>query len=402
MKLSEFGKEFLLLALRIGKHKIGYIDFYIGPKKLHEIVDRESVVSPKKLLTDCKILQKKLYIQRYDKDRERYIEKTILAMRTSIEILNGIDISIQDQFIKFYDVALEPIDESELHKLKEKVENAYGGSGSLEEQMNDLRLRRTIPKAEVCVLFKKALKIVELRTKEIFIDILPKKEKIFINLIKDDNSDEIKWAYYNWYLGNFHSRINVNPNFNMYWTAFLVAAAHEGYPGHHTEFSVKEWRLYHELNQFEHSILLLNSPKLIISEGIAEIASNMLFSYRDQAEIGLQEFCPDTSKEDSLDVLALQNEIKGKILLFWYNVAYHALIDKWNEKSLIQYATDFEIFSQKNIKNQLRKISNSVHSSTIFSYILGGNLIKDKYGVYPTVRNFKNLLIKPVLPSDLV
>jgi hypothetical protein len=141
----------------------------------------------------------------------------------------------------------------------------------------------------------------------------------------------------------------------MYWTTLLAAAAHEGYPGHHTEFSVKEWKLYRELNQFEHSILLLNSPKLIISEGIAELATNVLFSYQDQAEIGLQNFCLNPLKEDSVDVLIMQNEVKGKIPLFWHNLAYHALIDKWNEKELIRYATDFEIFSQNDIKNQLKK-----------------------------------------------
>jgi len=401
MKLSEFGRDFLLLALRIGKHKKGYVDFYIGPKKLRKAVDNEEKTSPKKLLADSSTLQEKLLAQGYHKAREKYIEKTLLAMRTSVEILNGIDIPILDQFLKLYDVALEPFEESELHKLKEKIENAYGGSGSLEEQMNELRLRRTIPISEVFVLFKKALKIVELRTKEIFNDLLPKKEKIFINLVKDDNNDEIKWAYYNWYLGNFHSRIDVNPNFNMYWTTLLAAAAHEGYPGHHTEFSVKEWKLYLEPNHFEHSILLLNSPKLIISEGIAELAANVLFSYQDQAEIGLQNFCLDPLKEDSLDILIMQNEVKGKIPFFWHNVAYHALIDKWNEKDLIRYATDFEIFSQNDIKNQLKKIHNPVHSSTIFSYNLGRNLIINKYGIYPSVRNFKNLLLKPVLPSDL-
>jgi len=182
----------------------------------------------------------------------------------------------------------------------------------------------------------------------------------------------------------------------------LAAAAHEGYPGHHTEFSVKEWKLNLESNQFEHSILLLNSPKLIISEGIAEMAVNMLFTYQEQAEIGLRNFCLDPLKEDSPEVLIMQNKVRGKIHFFWHSLAYHALIDKWEEKELIQYATDFEIFSQNDIKNQLKKINNSVHSSTIFSYNLGRNLIIDKYGVFPSIKNFKNLLLKPVLPSDLL
>jgi hypothetical protein len=402
MNLSDFGRKFLCLAHRIDKHNKGYVDFYIGPKKIRKIVDNEPITSPSKLLTDCKALQKDLFKQGYDKKRERYIEKMLTAMRTSIEILNCIEISIKEQFLRLYDVALQPVNESELDNLKEEFNKAYGGFEGLEEKMKDLRIRRTVPRDEVFVFFKKALNIVKLRTSEMFVDILPKKESIFINLVKNKNVDEVKWAYYNWYLGNFRSRIDVNPNYNMYWTAFLSAAAHEGYPGHHMEFSIKEQKLYRELNQFEHSILLLNSPKLMISEGIAELSLNMLFSYREQAEIGLQSFCPDALKEDSIEVMMAQNKVKGKLTLFWYNFAYHSLIDKWSEEKLIQYATNFEVFSYETIKNQLKKIFNLVHSTTIFSYNIGRNLIINKYGVFPSVKNFRNLLINSILPSDLV
>ena len=401
MKLSEFGKDFLLLALRINKLKIGYVDFYIGPKKLRKVVDNEEKTSPKKLLADSSDLQEKLLIQGYYKTRERYIEKNLLAMRTSIEILNGIDIPIQDQFLKFYDIPLEPVDESELLNLKEEISEAYGGSGSLEEQMNKLRLRRMVPGVKVYNLFKKALSIVKMRTEELFLDLLPRNENINVNLLSNINKNEIKWAYYNWYQGNFLSRIDVNPNFNLYWTTFLPAAAHEGYPGHHTEFSIKEKLLFRDLDQFEHSILLLNSPKLFVSEGIAELALNMLYSYQEQAEIGLDNFFQNTSKEDSKEVLMNQNKVRGKVNLFWYNFAYHALIDKWSEEDLIQYAMKFEVFNHESINNQLKKISNLSHSTTIFSYNLGRNLIIRKYGEFPSINNFRNLLENPILPSDL-
>jgi hypothetical protein len=236
----------------------------------------------------------------------------------------------------------------------------------------------------------------------LFVDLLPRNESININLLKKINKDDVKWVYYNWYLGNYRSRIDVNPNFNMYWTTLLPAAAHEGYPGHHTEFSVKEQLLYHDLNQFEHSILLLNSPKLFISESIAELATNMLYSYQEQAEIGLQNFCPDTSKDDSLEVLMIQNKAKSKLNLFWYNFAYHALIDKWSEENLIQYAMNFEVFSHESIINQLKKVYNLSHSTTIFSYNLGRKLIINNYGEFPSIKNFRNLLVNPILPSDLV
>jgi len=276
MKLSKFGTIFLRLALRIDKHIKGYVDFYIGPKELRNIVDNEVITSPNKLLTDCNALQKDLFKQGYSKKRELYLEKLLRAMKASIEILNGIEIPIKEQFLRLYDIDLQPVKESELDNLKEEYNTAYGGLGGLEKRMSDLRVQRTVPESKVFELFKKALNITRDRTKELFVNFLPQKEQIVLELVK--SNDEIKWAYYNWYMGNFRSRIEVNPNYNIYWTGFLAAAAHEGYPGHHTEFIVKEQRLYRELNQFEHSILLLHSPKLILSEGIAGLAVKLLFS----------------------------------------------------------------------------------------------------------------------------
>ncbi len=400
MNLSDFGRRFLCLVHRIDKHNKGYVDFYIGPKKIRKIVDNEVIISPNKLLIDCKALQKDLFKQGYDKKRELYLEKMFTAMRTSIEILNGIEIPIKEQFLRLYDVVLQPIKESELDNLKEEFNAAYGGPGSLENRMSDLRVRRTVPEGKVFELFKKALDITRERTKELFVNFLPQKERIVIELV--NNNDEVKWAYYNWYKGNFCSRIEVNPNYNMYWTAFLYAAAHEAYPGHHTEFAIKERVLYRELDQFEHSILLLHSPKLILSEGIAELAVEVLFSNREAVEISLREFCPDSSNEDSLEIMMAQNKVKRKLTLFWYSFAYHALIDKYKDEELIRYGTNFEIVNKENIKVQLKKLSDPVYSKNAFMYNLGSNLIKHKYGELPSIKDFRYLLVNPILPSDLL
>jgi len=212
----------------------------------------------------------------------------------------------------------------------------------------------------------------------------------------------MEWSYYNWYMGNFCSRIEVNPNYNIYWTGLLSSAAHEGYPGHHTEFVFKEQRLYRELNQFEHSILLFHSPKLILSEGIADLAVNVLFSNQEAVEIGLRELCPDLSNEVSNEIMMAQNKVKGKITLFWYNFAYHALIDKYNDEELMRYGTNFEIVSKENIKVQLKKLSNPIYSKNAFMYNLGSNLIKNKYGEPPSIKDFRYLLVNPILPSDLI
>jgi len=196
-KLSKFGEDFLLLALRIDKHIKGYVDFYFGPEKLSQIVKNESLTAPNTLLNDSNNLLKQSGAQGYNKERELYIEKLLVAMKTSIEILIGSEISIKDQFIKLYDVDLQPAKEAELDNLKDEFEDAYKGFGSLEERMKELRVRRKVPKSDVFVLYKKALKIVKNRTKELFANLLPKNEQIIVDLIGSKNDNKAKWSYYN-------------------------------------------------------------------------------------------------------------------------------------------------------------------------------------------------------------
>ncbi len=403
VKLSKFGEDYLQLAFRIDKHINGYIDFYIGPEKLRHVISNESLTAPKKLLDDYKDLIKQLGSQGFNKEREIYIKKMLIAMKTSIELIIGTKIPIKEQFLKLYDVALKPVDESEFKNLKDEFDKAYPGFGSLEERMKKYRIRRKVPEKKVFVFFKEALDLVRKRTKELFLDILPKEEKIILELVNNNESDEkIKWNCYNWYLGNCTSRIEVNPTFGMYWTAFLIYASHEGYPGHHTEFVLKEQKLFREQNQFEHSLLILHSPKLIITEGIGNIAISVLYSNKELAEKGLSNFCSDPSKDDPLEVLIAQNNIRGKNSLFLYNLAYRALIDRYNNDELLDYGTSLEIFSEEEIRNQLKRLSNPVYSKNAFMYELGSNLIRNKYGGVPSIKNFKNLLINPVLPSDLI
>ena len=401
VKISKFGEDFLLLALRIGKHVKGYVDFYIGPEKFQQVVDNESILSPKKLLNDCKSLLEELHSQAFDKNRERYLEKMLISMLVTIENLIPIDIPFEEQFLQLYDVVLHPVKEIELENLKDEVNEAYSGIGSLEERFEKLRMKRRVPEEKVFKFFRRALDITENRTEDLFNNLLPKYQQISLEQTKDKNEDNINWTCYEWYLGNYHSRLVVNPKFDMYWTNLLTLCAHEGYPGHHTEFSLKELKLYHELNQFEHSVLLINSPKLIISEGIADLAINVLYPYRDQVEIGLNEFCPDIFKEDSLEVMMAQYRLKHKVSHFWYNFAYHAIIDNYTNEELISFGKYYELFSENTLRNQIRVIKNPVYSVNSFTYNLGMNIIKKKYGEFPSVKDFRTLLINPILPSDL-
>ena len=55
MSLSAFGKDYLLLGLRMEKLIPGYVDAYFGPSKLADTVKKEKKTSPKNLLKTTKI-----------------------------------------------------------------------------------------------------------------------------------------------------------------------------------------------------------------------------------------------------------------------------------------------------------------------------------------------------------
>jgi len=152
-KLSKFGEDFLLLALRINKHIKEYVDFYYGPEKLRQIADNEILTSPNKLLKDLIAINYQLGAQGYSKERERYLEKLLTAMKTSIEILNGAEIPIKEQYLRIYDVDLKPANDFELDNFKDDVDKAYPGSGSLEERLAKIRVIRKVPEVNVLTFF---------------------------------------------------------------------------------------------------------------------------------------------------------------------------------------------------------------------------------------------------------
>jgi len=83
VKISKFGEDFLLLALRIGKHIKGYVDFYIGPENFKKLIENEPLTSPNKLLNDSNALLKQLRTQSFNKERIRYVEKLLIAIKNS-------------------------------------------------------------------------------------------------------------------------------------------------------------------------------------------------------------------------------------------------------------------------------------------------------------------------------
>jgi hypothetical protein len=109
---------------------------------------------------------------------------------------------------------------------------------------------------------------------------LPAEEEFALELV-----DGEPWAAFNYYLGRHRSRIVVNTDLPFSGAELVHLAAHEGYPGHHTEHATKEELLLEQQGHLEESLQLVPTPQALLSEGIAELGSELLIDEELEEEI---------------------------------------------------------------------------------------------------------------------
>src|SRR5205814_4126445 len=95
---------------------------------------------------------------------------------------------------------------------------------------------------------------------------LPEQETVEFEVVTDK-----PWSGFNYYLGNYRSRVAVNADLPKRKAALVHLVAHETYPGHHTEHCRKERLLVEAARELEHTIFLVNTPDCLIAEGLADL-----------------------------------------------------------------------------------------------------------------------------------
>ena len=106
---------------------------------------------------------------------------------------------------------------------------------------------------------------------------LPKGEAVEVEYVTDE-----PWAAFNYYQGGLLSRVAVNTDVAMSPTFLVEFAAHEAYPGHHTENTWKEQLLVRDAGCLEELAQMIGAPAALISEGIAGLAPEMMLGDDEQ------------------------------------------------------------------------------------------------------------------------
>ncbi|OGO57753.1 MAG: hypothetical protein A2Z32_06070, partial [Chloroflexi bacterium RBG_16_69_14] len=95
---------------------------------------------------------------------------------------------------------------------------------------------------------------------------LPDGEDLRVSLVTGQ-----PWGAYDWFDGGRRSRVDINTDLPVRAAELVGTVAHETYPGHHLEHAWKEADLVDARGRLEASILLINTPECLISEGLANL-----------------------------------------------------------------------------------------------------------------------------------
>lgn len=392
----QLGEDFARLALAIDQHLPGYVDSYFGPDDWQTQAKAAGGL-PLQTLTERADTLTKNISQADDMDTQRrdFLARQVNAMHMSLRLLAGEKVSLAEEVRQLYDIQPEWKDEAAFEEAHRALDEALPAGDSLRERMQAWNRSLEIPVEKVRELLPFIIQRLCDLTRTKFD--LPEGESFELEFVSDQ-----PWGAYNWYLGNSHSRIDINTDLPLKVTRLADLIAHEGYPGHHTELSIKEARLIEGMNWMEFSLTLINSPACVVSEGIATSALETVLTDAELIDWHREEILPRAGMTH-LDAQRIMdvNRAREKLSGVAGNAAFMLHDQGRTEDEISLYMQKYGLNTEKEARQTVKFISNPLYRSYIFTYHIGYDLLKDLFSHGRRDEYFKRLLEEPVTPEQI-
>ena len=254
-------ERYLQLGLRLDRHVEGTVDAYFGPPELAAAAKAESPVDPRRLAADADELLAEL--------EDGWLCDQVAALRTYAGVLAGEAHSYADEVEGCFGVRPRHTDEEVFAAAHERLAEVLPGSGPVAGRYARWQASTRVPAERVETTLAAAIELAREWTRG-FAG-LPEGECLELESVRD-----VAYMAFCAYRGGLRSRIEVNVDLPFSAIELLIVAAHETYPGHHTERCLKDELLVRGRGLLEESIVLVPTPQALVAEGIAKLAPGLL------------------------------------------------------------------------------------------------------------------------------
>jgi hypothetical protein len=397
---SPIARDYVQLALAIGQHIPGYVDAYYGPPEWADQAKAKGMRPVDELVREASNLAAALADDiKMNSQQHDFLTRQVRAMQTSLRILQGEQLTLAEEAQALYDITPEWVDEAIFQEAHRTLDELLPAGDSLMERMATRRKATEVPLERVGPLLHEI--IAELRRRAQARFPLPSDESFELQFVTDQ-----PWRAYNWYLGHFHSRVNINTDLPLHITDLTNLIAHEGYPGHHTELSIKESQLVCEQGRIEHCVALINTPSCVVSEGIATRALSILMTDEEQIAWHAEGLFPragfshlDARREHTITANTANF---GKLVGVEGNAAFLLHDQGASEEEVVAYLRHYRLLSVEEARKWVDFLSNPLYRSYIFTYRYGGEMLDALFAMQDDRDHwFARLLTEPVTPSQI-
>lgn len=402
--MSEFWlQQYILLAFRI--HRViqvtygsPFVEAYYGPSAWQTQVESEPELKAADLVRQAISLADALPDQGFEPNRVVYLAKHVKAMETLCRKLCGEHFLLEEEAKFCLDIHPKWTPEErfeEAHALYEKV---LPGTGSLAERLQAYRAEIAYPQEQTNALARYIdLAFAEAR----------KRTSSFVEL-PDDEAIEIQyrpeWEYdaAAHYRGNFRTHIMMNVASTATYISRLFdhKVCHEGYPGHHTEYALKEQYLYFRQGYIEQSICLTLCPQCVIQEGIATLAHEMIFSEGEAEQWLVEHLYQPLQKDVDATVLLRLRQVSQILGSVWDNAAL--LLDEGrSDQEVAQYFTKFMLLAEDRAAQMVTHLKHPIWGRYELTYANGQKLMRPWLRGSDRLAVFRRFLTEQFTPSQL-
>ncbi|HZQ15375.1 MAG TPA: hypothetical protein VFA82_01250 [Gaiellaceae bacterium] len=290
-------ERYLELGLRLGRHVDGLVDAYYGPAALAERVRAEEPVEAARLADDADALLADL--------EDGWLSDQVEALAAYARVLAGEPISYVDEVERCYRVRPERTPVAVYEEAHARLAELLPGDGPLADRYLAWRDTQLVDGETALGLLRELLPFLRERTRTLVE--LPAGECADLEGVRDE-----PWWAFNYYLGNLRSRVVLNTDVPTSAYETIHLAAHEVYPGHHTEHSLKERRFVLSGLAVEEAIQLVCTPQAVLSEGIAETGAETILDEAAWHEVFalVQRRAPDADLALARDIARVRETLR--------------------------------------------------------------------------------------------
>ncbi|RMI34951.1 DUF885 domain-containing protein [Nocardia stercoris] len=387
--------DYLRLGLAFDRLEEGFVDAYTGDPALRREVRDAPAPEPAVLAKRAAALRAELPDAGLPADRTEFLDVHLRALECSGRKFAGEAITFVDEVRAYFDVDIVAGDEDDYRDAHRRMSEVLPGSGSLAERMAAHRQADEIPpdRLRACVdAFSGALR--ELVRKRYP---LPELERVDYEVVGDK-----PWSGFNYYLGDFRSRVAINSDLKQHLAHLPALIAHESYPGHHTEHCRKEAGLV-AAGHAEQTLFLVNTPQCLMAEGLADLALRSivgpdwgLWAQEIYADLGLRF---DGERAQRLSAASAQ-------LLGVRQDAALLLHDRGRDSTEVaEFLQRWGLSTPERARQQLRFLSSPLWRAYISTYVEGYKLLGGwlDRAADPDDRSerFRRLLDEPLTPGAI-